>query len=205
MRYIKTIAGVILIAVTTVIACVGSYKSHRHSIEYRPASECHEVVEIYRPIDYIEIAPVIEYEPSKIEGEKFVPVDVPLLRESTFVNLTFEEQELLEEIAMAEAKGEGSVGMALVMCTVLNRSLNGGSSIRSVIYSPSQFYTVGMCAGSDACHEALAMVMDGWNETQIEGDWDHSMKILWFSADGYPAYGEPMFQYGGHYFSGIAF
>lgn len=117
---------------------------------------------------------------------------VPLIRTTEYVNLTFEEMELLEEIAMAEAKGEGSKGMAFVMRVVLNRSLNDGMSIRDVIYKPGQFYTAGMEPGSDECHEALAMVMDGWDESQ---------GALFFNTGGYRQGKEPLFQYGNHYFT----
>jgi spore germination cell wall hydrolase CwlJ-like protein len=112
--------------------------------------------------------------------------------EELFLNLTFEEQELLEQIAMAEAKGEGSKGMALVMCVILNRSEKEGKSIEDVIFASGQFYTAGMEPGSDACHEALAMVMDGWDES--EG-------ALFFNRDGYRTGREPLFKYGNHYFS----
>lgn len=112
--------------------------------------------------------------------------------EELFLNLTFEEQELLEQIAMAEAKGEGSKGMALVMCVVLNRAKHDGQTIREVIYRPGQFYTAGMEPGSEECHEALAMVMDGWDESQ---------GALFFNRDGYRAGREPLFKYGNHYFT----
>ena len=112
--------------------------------------------------------------------------------EELFLILTFEEQELLEQIAMAEAKGEGSKGMALVMCVVLNRAKHDGLTIREVIYRPGQFYTAGMEPGSEECHEALAMVMDGWDESQ---------GALFFNKYGYRADAEPLFQYGNHYFS----
>ena len=118
--------------------------------------------------------------------------EVPLIRTTEYVNLTFEEMELLEEIAMAEAKGEGSKGMAFVMRVVLNRSLKDGMSIRDVIYKPGQFYTAGMEPGNDECHEALAMVMDGWDESQ---------GALFFNAGGYRQGKEPLFQYGNHYFT----
>lgn len=118
--------------------------------------------------------------------------EVPLIRTTEYVNLTFEEMELLEEIAMAEAKGEGSKGMAFVMRVVLNRSLHDGQSIREVIYRPGQFYTAGMEPGNDECHEALAMVMDGWDESQ---------GALFFNAGGYRQGKEPLFQYGNHFFT----
>ena len=130
-------------------------------------------------------------EPLVLEEQKAIG-EVPIIRTSEYVNLTFEEMELLEQIAMAEAKGEGSKGMALVMCVVLNRSEKDGQSIREVIYRPGQFYTAGMEPGSDACHEALAMIMDGWDESQ---------GALFFNGGGYRAGCEPLFNYGNHYFS----
>jgi len=126
------------------------------------------------------------------------PIEIPEIHytayepEELFLNLTYEEMDLLEQIAMAEAKGEGSKGMALVMCVVLNRSEKDGQSIREVIYRPGQFYTAGMEPGSMDCHEALAMVMDGWDES--EG-------ALFFNRGGYREGYEPLFKYGNHYFT----
>ena len=131
---------------------------------------------------------VVEIPPEPVQ----IITEVPLIRTTEYVNLTFEEMELLEEIAMAEAKGEGSKGMALVMRVVLNRSLKDGMSIRDVIYKPGQFYTAGMEPGNDECHEALAMVMDGWDESQ---------GALFFNKYGYRQGKEPLFQYGNHYFT----
>lgn len=203
MKHFVNIAGTVLIIVATAIACVGSYKAHTSSMQLQPAPQG-AVVEIIHPVEYVEVAPVIEYEPTKINGERFVPVDIPILRESDFMNLTYEEQCLLLDVAMAEAEGEDSVGKALVMMTVLNRTEHFSAPVGEIIYAPNQFAVGRMgIQPSENCYEALGMVVDGWNETWIEGDWDHSMKILWFSAGGYPAYGEPMFQYGGHYFSGL--
>ena len=133
-----------------------------------------------------------ELEEAEIKIEWCAPANVPLVRTSQFVNLTYEEMDLLEAIAMAEARGEDSKGKALVMRVVLNRSLVKGKSIREIIYAPNQFYTAGMTKGDDDCHEALTMVMDGWDESQ---------GALYFCAGGYSRYGEPLFQYGGHYFS----
>ena len=119
--------------------------------------------------------------------------EIPLIRTSLYVNLTYEEMDLLESIAMAEAKGEGSLGMAYVMRVVLNRSRKYGKSIEEVIYAPGQFYTAGMGEEpSEACHEALAMVMDGWDESQ---------GALFFNKYGYRKGCEALFQYGNHYFS----
>ena len=140
-------------------------------------------------------APMIISEPIVLHPDPTecdVTSEVPLIRTSQYVNLTFEEMDLLEQIAMAEAKGEGSKGMAYVMRVVLNRSLKDGMSIHDVIYRPGQFYTAGMEPGNDECHEALAMVMDGWDESQ---------GALFFNRGGYRNGKEALFQYGNHYFS----
>ena len=145
--------------------------------------------QVSRDVPMIIEEPIILH-PDPTEFE--VTSEIPLIRTSQYVNLTFEEMDLLEQIAMAEAKGEGSKGMAFVMRVVLNRSLHDGQSIRDVIYRPGQFYTAGMEPGNDECHEALAMVMDGWDESQ---------GALFFNGGGYRRGKEPLFQYGNHYFS----
>ena len=179
MKQVINIMCSLLIGVGVIAAGVGSYQNQFNAPQV-PADD---------PMIISEVCELtIEEAPECVE----VISDVPLIRTTEFVNLTFEEMDLLEQIAMAEAKGEGSKGMALVMRVVLNRSLKDGKSIHDVIYRPGQFYTAGMEPGSDECHEALALVMDGWDES--EG-------ALFFNRDGYRAGREPLFQYGNHYFS----
>ena len=177
MKHAAFILGCLIIIAATIAAGVGSYRSHDYHLQTMPHDD---------PMIMDEVIILPDPDPIEIISE------VPLVRTSEFVNLTFEEMDLLEQIAMSEARGEGSVGMALVMRVVLNRSLKDGTSIRDTIYKDGAFYTDGMMPGNDECHEALAMVMDGWDETQ---------GALFFSARGYSAYGEPLFQYGNHYFS----
>ena len=174
-----------LIIITLLVAGVCSNRAETKSKMIAQAPEIDDQI-----TEVVEVVEVIEEIPEP--PQKFVGSEIPLLRNTEFVNLTFEEQDLLERIAMAEARGEGSVGMALVMRVVLNRSEKYGASIHDIIYAPNQFYTAGMCAGNDECHEALAMVMDGWDESQ---------GATYFCAGGYSAYGEPLMQVGNHYFS----
>lgn len=196
MKRFVTIAWMVLVAMVTVIACVGSYKTHNFSIQEKPVTESY-VAERFCEIEYVEIPMIVEEEQTFSE--------VPLIRTSAYVNLTFEEMDLLEHIAMAEAEGEDTIGKALVMITVLNRSRHDGKSIYDVIYRQGQFATYRMyIEPTDDCHEALAMVMDGWNEKDIEFEngLEEHIPIRWFSADGYPIYGQHCFKYGGHYFCG---
>lgn len=197
MKRFITSAGTFLIITAVIIAAVGSYKAHNYSIQLKPASELHEVPERIADIEYVEVSGTV------LSAELFVPQDVPLIRTTEYVNLTFEEMELLERIAMAEAEGEDTIGKALVMMTVLNRSRRDGESIYVVIYKDGQYCIERMnIEPTDDCHEALAMVMDGWNESMLECNEHKDMKIYYFTNQGYSQYGEPMFQYGGHYFSG---
>lgn len=211
MKYIVNIIGTIIIAISVIIACIGSYKAHRQSMQLRELPP-EVVVELDSDVEVIEQLPTaVKTVTCQKDGKTFdmlvptfEPADIPMLKNNQFVNLTYEERDHLLDVAMAEAEGEDSVGKALVMITVLNRTEYFGATIPEIIYAPNQFAVSRMgIQPSEDCYEALGMVVDGWDETWIEGDWDHSMKILWFGADGYPAYGEPMFQYGGHYFSGL--
>ena len=135
----------------------------------------------------------IESEPEVITEVEYVYV--PVAPEVYFPNLTSEECDLLEQIAFAEAKGEGVRGMILVMNVVLNRvHADGfGDTVEEVIFADGQFYTAGMTPNvSDECHEAMAMVLDGV---------DFSKGALFFNKYGYRNGKEPLFQYGEHFFS----
>ena len=61
-------------------------------------------------------------------------------------SFTYEEAQLLLQIAAAEAEGEGPDGQRMIMSVVLNRveSPDFPNSIKEVVYEPHQFYTAGM-------------------------------------------------------------
>lgn len=202
MKHFVQIAGTALVAGFVIVAGIGSYRSHNFSMEVASSAI---VPERIVTVEYVEVEPEIIEEPNKVNADEiFVRAEVPAIRTSEFLNLTFEEMDMLERVAMAEAEGEDSIGKALVMLTVLNRSELSGMPIGEVIYAPNQFCTTRMgITPTDDCHEALAMVMDGWNETYLETDeeWDRTKRVFYFGANGYSQYGEPAFQYGGHYFS----
>ena len=131
---------------------------------------------------------VIEAEPEFITETVYIPY-VP----DNHLNLTVEECALLEQIAYAEAKGEGVMGMALVMNVVINRSKEWNKPIKDIIYASGQFYTQGMTPNvSDECHQALDLVLDGMDE---------SKGALFFNKYGYRNGKEQLFQYGEHYFT----
>ena len=177
MKRVAFIYGTVITVLAVVIACVGSYKSH----DYHMTTESHDYV--YEEIFIMEDTPI----------ESQMPTEVPLIRTSQYVNLTFEEMDMLQQIAMIEARGEDAKGQALVMMVVLNRSKKDNQSIREVIFREGQFstYGFGTYIPNEENNKALAMILDGWDE---------SNGALFFCADGYNGR-EPLFQYGGHYFS----
>lgn len=156
-----------------------------------------KVEESRLPIENSMPAQVVIYEyhqpEPKIIVEKNTIPDVPYIRRSTYVNLTFEEMDLLQQIAMCEARGEDAKGQALVMRVVINRSRKTGKSIYDTIYARGQFATSGMGSyiPNEANNEAIGLITDGWDE---------SRGALFFSADGYNGK-EPLFKHGNHYFS----
>lgn len=175
MKNLETIFA-LLIGILVGVASYGSYISHRP-------------IQPEKVVEYV----YIESEPEVITEYEYIYV--PVEPKVYYPNLTFEECDLLEQIAFAEAKGEGVRGMALVMNVVLNRvKANGyGDSIEEVIFAEGQFYTAGMTPNvSDECHEALALVLEGA---------DFSQGALYFNKYGYREGKEPLFQYGNHYFT----
>jgi hypothetical protein len=68
------------------------------------------------------------------------------------MSLSSQDKELLKRLALAESGGEGVVGMALVIRSVLNRreaiknganfGTGGNSTIRSIVYAPNQYTPV---------------------------------------------------------------
>lgn len=118
---------------------------------------------------------------------------VPIIRMCVYYPLTFREMDLLQQLGMEEARGEDAKGQALVMRVVINRAIKWNKSIEEIIYATGQFstYGIGSYVPNEANNEAIGMIIDGWDES--EG-------ALYFCADGYNGK-EPLFQYGGHYFS----
>ena len=84
---------------------------------------------------------------------------------------SYEDAQLLMQIAQAEAGNQGTDGQWLVMSVVLNRRdcEEFPDTIREVIYQDSQFYTKGMSANEITLesHEALAKIEKGYVAPQI--------------------------------------
>ena len=194
IKFTGICCNILLVFIGAALLGVKLRQTQYQPMEVRPP----EVVpERFSNIEYSEIPSIYEVEQ--------IP-EVPIIRTSEFVNLTFEEMDLLQQIAMAEARGEDEIGQALVMLTVLNRSELSGLSIKEVIYAPGQYTTVlsdkfGHYIPNENNSKALAMILDGWDETDFDSKWDTNEKVYYFCADGYPIYGNIGFKYEGHYFN----
>ena len=178
MKNVLNYLFTLLVGLAVGIAAYGSYQAHTKSYH----------LETPEPqIEYV----YIETEPEVITETVYIEVEP----EPFYRNLTSEECDLLEQIAFAEAQGEGTRGMVMVMNVVLNRveAEGFGDSIEEVIFASGQFYTEGMTPNvSDECHEAMALVLEGA---------DFSQGALFFNRDGYRNGKEPLFQYKNHFFS----
>lgn len=94
----------------------------------------------------------------------------------TLVHFTPEEEEMLLKLGMAEAEGEGAVGIAYVMMVVLNRveSEHFPNTIQEVIFqtNPIQFSVIKpggryyTTTPNQDCYEALELIKNGWDESK---------------------------------------
>lgn len=129
----------------------------------------------------------------EIEYLQYVLEDPMALFCRDVLELTPEDEELLMQIAMAEAGNQGVIGKMIVMRCVLNRCEINNASVRSIIYAPNQFYTAGMGGWDEECELALLLVASGW---------DGSKGAVFFCNQGYnDCAAEPLFRYRGHWFS----
>ena len=101
-------------------------------------------------------------------------------------------------VTMAEAEGECEEGKRLVIDTVLNRvdSEYFPDTVYKVVYQENQFSSMwnGRVERVMATEELCQMV-----EEEIESR--TNTDVIFFNAEHYSEYGEPLFQVGNHYFS----
>lgn len=173
MKY--TLNNLLLLIIGTVFGIVIHGTIESHSTNYHLTT-----VNPYR-IEYVFIEKPTDTEETEEVEETF------------YRNISAEDCELLEQIAMAEAENQDTIGKALVILCVLNRCEKTGKTVREVIYAPHQFYTAGMKTPDDDAKEAMAMVLEGWDESQ---------GALYFCSTGWNKYGdEHLFVHQNHYFS----
>lgn len=152
-----------------------------------------ERVEISEPVAYV------------IHGNREEQPTVSVPEESNTAVRTFtqEEEELLLQIAVAEAEGEPTEGKAMVMMVVLNRadSEEFPDSIEEVIFQDGQFavmedngrfYTT---TPNEDCYTALELVESGWDESNGALYFESSKTDGWHARNL-----EYLFAVGGHRF-----
>lgn len=131
------------------------------------------------PITAARTAIYLADEELQVQTEKTVARDVTEAEsdaKSTLIasrDWGIEDSEILEQIAMAEAEGEGVEGKALVMLVVLNRVWSDGfpNSVRDVVFQEGQFSPVENgryfeVVPDEECREAEEMILHGWDESQ---------------------------------------
>lgn len=113
-------------------------------------------------------------------------------------SITEEDMELLALITMAEAEGEPEEGKRLVIDTILNRvdSAYFPDTIHDVIYQPNQFSPMwnGRINRCEVREDICQLIRE---ELASRSNY----KVLFFNANNYSNYGDPLFQVGNHYFS----
>lgn len=154
-----------------------------------------EVVKEIRVPEIVEV-PVIVRETEYIE----VPCGVSSRTERyAGIEITPQIMELMARLAWREARGEGILGMRLVLEVVLNRVLSPHfpNTVYEVLYQPGQFAPYGGAlelediTPTEAQYEAVALAL---SETPMTDE-----DVVFFATT--PLYGEIWMHVGGHYFT----
>lgn len=153
--------------------------------------------------EYVNVPQLVTVE-VPVEVEKQIVVDRPIIAQDSAerwqgIDITPEDIELLACLAWREARGEGLLGMRLVIEVVFNRVLSDKfpNTIYDVLYQPGQFAPSGVALElndimpTEAQYEAVRLAI---TETPIlEPD------VVFFATT--PLYGEIFLHVGGHYFT----
>lgn len=145
---------------------------------------------------------IIQETQTEIKYESSKPEEVEEVRTLEY-HISDSDAMILENLAMAEAEGEGIEGKALVMRVVINRVQDPRfpDSIEDVVFQAGQFSTVNkggrfwnMTADRE-CEDALKLVSDGWDESDGALYFESCVKDSWQSRNC-----TFLFEYGGHRF-----
>lgn len=153
--------------------------------------------------EYVNIPQLVTVE-VPVVVEKQIVVDRPIIAQESAerwqgIGITPEDIELLACLAWREARGEGLLGMRLVIEVVFNRVLSDKfpNTIYDVLYQPGQFapdYGVPELDEITPTEEQYEAVWLAITETPIlEPD------VVFFATT--PLYGEIFLHVGGHYFT----
>lgn len=153
--------------------------------------------------EYVNVPQLVTVE-VPVVVEKQTVVDRPIIAQESAerwqgIDITPEDIELLARLTWREARGEGLLGMRLVIEVVFNRVLSDKfpNTIYDVLYQPGQFAPSGGAlelndiTPTEAQYEAVRLAI---TETPIlEPD------VVFFATT--PLYGEIFLHVGGHYFT----
>lgn len=192
-KTIKSIVSAMSLAVVMVVSCIYCNNTEVYETvtvqkitDISKPVDVQDITDISKPIAAIEVMELVE------EEEVLEVLDISEPQVST------EDIELLALVTMAEAEGECELGKRLVIDTILNRvdSDNFPDTISEVIFQKSQFSS--MWNGRiDRCY-----VMDDiYTLVEEELKERTNFDVVYFHADKYGKYGEPLFQVENHYFS----
>ena len=146
---------------------------------------------IAEPLKIIE-EPIIEEEITQEVIEEIVE-EVIEEEPEPVVHLT--DDDILAAVAMSEAGNQDVLGMSFVIMTVLNRCDYYDATVESIVSAPHQYAYPYYGKISDNAYLAIKLAREYRNTFP---------PITWFQTGDYPAYGEPAFKWGDHYFSYIA-
>lgn len=120
--------------------------------------------------------------------------------EKSRVDISEKEVHLVARLTAAEAMGESEYGQRLVIDTVLNRvdSNEFPNDIESVIFQNNQFSPVtdGRLEQFNSVEIFEQLVLEEMTKRT-------NTEVLYFTANKYGEYGDPLFSEGHHYFSGL--
>lgn len=153
--------------------------------------------------EYVNVPQLVTVE-VPVTVEKQIVIDRPIIAQDSAerwkgIIITSEEIEVLARLAWREARGEGLLGMRLVIEVVLNRVLSDKfpNTVFEVLYQPGQFapsdgaLELGDITPGEDQYEAVMLAI---TETPIlEPD------VVFFATT--PLYGEIFLHVGGHYFT----
>lgn len=171
-----------------------------HTIDGDIAMDAVEIEEV-KPVEYT--VGKIEEVTENVVVEEVIEESVEVIEEAIEepadeISLAQNDIELIALITMAESEGEPEEGKRLVIDAILNRVDHERfpNTVHDVIYQKNQFTctTNGRVNRCYATEENCNLVREEM-ANRTNGD------VIFFTANRYGKYGQPMFSVGNHYFS----
>lgn len=199
----KRMMAVLLLSIYVIPLTVGAV--HVYSTEFAEPPTVESTPELTQDttVELVVIEDVEKAEePAEPEPPATIDIPAPAAETSVQVNdgidISESDIELLCKITMAEAGGEGELGIRLVIDTVLNRvdSEYFPNTISGVVYQTNQFEPVAT-GRLNSCYvrdDIYRLVLEELaNRTNNE--------VVFFRTTRYHSCGTPLFVVGNHYFS----